>query len=426
MATKTKLRRLLERHGVKLAHAAMDVSLSVGAFNKLVNKGEWPKDQERADDVMAGLVGVLLQAGAPNEQSLAAILGSRHTHATPGSKAHKEQSGQHPRAARPAVARLSVPIPQPTQGQEDKPMLPPKQSLSDAARKAFGIARSPFVADVQEAADIYKTSHIRYITESLWQAAKHASFVALVGESGSGKTTLIGEFKDRVYREARGCTIIEPSVLYMEQNDVKGKTLKSAQIIAAIIHTISPSTSPKRDPEARARQVQQLLTDGHRAGQRYVLVIEEAHCLPTATLKHLKRFAEIKDGLAPLLSIVLVGQPELRERLKVGNADVREVAQRIDILELHALDNDLEGYLKFKLARVGMQHDAIFAPGAVDALRARLTFGRQLGLPNGKTRPTAISLAYPLAVANTVTAALNLAAELGAPVLDASIIKEAM
>lgn len=413
MAAKTHLRKLLDKHGIKLAHAAKDAALSAGAFNKLVNLGQWPMDAQKRSAVIESLFKTFDDVGAASKAVERAIEASL-----------KEQSDQHQGAGRSADRASANARDIPTIKVKDARMLPPKQQLSDAARRTFGLARNPFVADIDTAQDIFKTAQIRYISESLWQAAKHASFVAVVGESGSGKTTLLSEFKDRVYREAKSCTVIEPSVLYMEQNDTKGKTLKSAQIIAAIIATISPSITPKRDPEARARQVHQLLTDGHRAGQKFVLVIEEAHCLPTATLKHLKRFAEIKDGLSPLLSIVLVGQPELRDRLKVGNADVREVAQRIDILELHALDNDLEAYLKFKLARVGVDMASVFAPGAIDALRARLTFGKRTSSASGKPTTAAVSLSYPLAVANTVVAAMNLAAELGADKVDASIIKE--
>jgi type II secretory pathway predicted ATPase ExeA len=209
----------------------------------------------------------------------------------------------------------------------------------------------------------------------------------------------------------------------MEENDTKGKTLKSAHIIAAIIATIAPNEAPKRDPEARARQVKALLTAGHRAGQRYVLIIEEAHCLPTPTLKHLKRFAEIKDGLASLLSIVLVGQTELRSRLSVNNSDVREVAQRCDMIELPALDNELASYLKFKFGRITIDVDSVLTPAAVDALRERLTFAKRSA---GKAHAMsgAVSLVYPLAVANAVTAALNMATSLGAPLIDVDIIRE--
>lgn len=256
---------------------------------------------------------------------------------------------------------------------------------------------------------------------TLWQHAKHGGLLALVGRSGSGKSTVVADFKDRLQREGRDVLIIEPSVLYMEENDAKGKTLKSAAIVQAIIALVAWGMAPKRDAEAHARQVQQLLTAGHRAGQRHVLLIEEAHCLPTATLKHLKRFAGLKGGLAP--ASVSGGQPELRQRLAVNNAEVREVAQRCDIVELPPLDGYLADYLKFKLARVGSDIAKVITPEGIAALRERLTFARRTGsAKSAQLSTTYVSLAYPLAVA---TAAMNVAASLGAQVVDADIVKEA-
>ena len=305
-------------------------------------------------------------------------------------------------------------------------MLLQKQTLTAPTRKHFGLVTDPFANDIAQASDVFISQDIRFVRETLWQHAKHGGLLALVGESGSGKSTVVADFKDRLQREGRDVLIIEPSVLYMEENDAKGKTLKSAAIVQAIIATVAPGMAPKRDAEARAHQVQQLLTAGHRAGQRHVLLIEEAHCLPTATLKHLKRFAELKDGLAPLLSIVLVGQPELRQRLAVNNAEVREVAQRCDIVELPPLDGYLADYLKFKLARVGSDIAKVITPEGIAALRERLTFARRTGsAKSAQLSTTYVSLAYPLAVANALTAAMNVAASLGAQVVDADIVKEA-
>jgi type II secretory pathway predicted ATPase ExeA len=386
----TPLRRLLGQHHIKLAHAAKACGLSVGAFNKLVNLGQWPKDAERCERIKQSL-----QALLPVD--LALVIqnpgqGSNHT-STPEATPEKETD-----------------------------MLLQKQSLSSAAREHFGIIRHPFEQDITEARDIWASKHIRYIRESIWQAAKHGgAFIGLIGESGSGKTTLVADFKDRLQREGKNVVIIEPSVLYMEDNDAKGRTLKSAQIIEAIVSTLAPTEKLRRSPEARDRQMRQLLTSGYRSGQRHVLLIEEAHCMPTHTLKHLKRFLELLDGLAPLLSIVLVGQPELRQRLGVHNANVREVAQRIEFIELHALDNDLAAYLKFKFERVELDVSKVLAPNAIDALRERLTFGKRA---TAQGKPTAVSLSYPLAVANAVIAAMNAAAALGAPVVDAAIVKD--
>ena len=402
----TALNRLIARLGLKQAHLARALGISTGTFSDLVNHGKWPKRQSAA--LRRDIEDKLRRAGASTTQITRAL-----------SPAQKQNA-----AERSTAAPTDADVRQPAKKETD--MLLQKQTLTMPTRKHFGLAADPFAHDVTQASDVFISQDIRFVRETLWQHAKHGGLLALVGESGSGKSTVVADFKDRLAREGRDVLIIEPSVLYMEENDSKGKTLKSAAIVQAIIATVAPSVPPRRDAEARARQVQQLLTAGHRAGQRHVLLIEEAHCLPTATLKHLKRFAELKDGLHPLLSIVLVGQPELRSRLAVNNAEVREVAQRCDIVELPPLDASLGEYLKFKLSRVGVELGTVINAEGIEALRERLTFARRTGsAKTAQLATTYVSLAYPLAVANALTAAMNVAASLGAPVVDAAIVKEA-
>lgn len=296
-------------------------------------------------------------------------------------------------------------------------MLLHKQSLTPAALRHFGLLADPFNNDLMCQEDVFISPGLRYVRESLWQHARHGGLLALVGESGSGKSTALAAFRERLRREGRDCVLIEPSVLYMEENDRKGKTLKSGALIQAILATLAPTVTARRDAEARARQMHQVLCEGHRAGRHHVLVIEEAHCLPTATLKHLKRFAELRDGLAPLLSILLIGQPELQRRLAAHPAELRELAQRCDVIELPPLDEELEAYLAFKFRRLGVQLERIVNGEALAALRQRLSTPVQRGGQGG-------SLLYPLAVANALRAAMNLAASLGAARVDGDIVKE--
>src|SRR5690606_4900928 len=152
-----------------------------------------------------------------------------------------------------------------------------------------------------------------------------------VGESGAGKSTLREELQDRIRREEQAVLMIEPYVLGMEGTDSIGKTLRAQHIAEAVMATVDPLAKTKSSPEARFRQVHETLRQSARAGHSHVLVIEEAHSLPLATLKHLKRFRELKDGLRPLLSIILIGQPELATKLSEHNPEVREVVQRIEI-----------------------------------------------------------------------------------------------
>lgn len=251
-------------------------------------------------------------------------------------------------------------------------MLLENQALSPEARKHFNLPRNPFQDDVQSPDDVFQSPSVRYVRASLMDCANHHGFVAITGESGAGKSTLAEDLEERIKADARDVLIIRPYVLAMEQNDAKGKTLKSSHIAEAIASALDPQLKVKSSPEARFRQVHELLKASRRAGRRHLLVIEEAHCLPTATLKHLKRFLELKDGMQRLIGVALIGQPELRDRLGSQNAEVREVMQRCEVVELEPLDGELEAYLRHKFARFDLKFEDVFAPDAADAIRARL------------------------------------------------------
>lgn len=302
--------------------------------------------------------------------------------------------------------------PQSSMSVEDEQMLLRKQSLTPAAKQAFGLARDPF-GDVCSVEEVFLTPHIRNVREALRHTARHGGFVAIVGESGAGKSTLREDLHEWVNAQDRPIIVIEmSSVREMEDTNDKGKPVKSAQIAEAIMEAIAPGTPVRRGVEARQRQVEKMLLESHRSGNRHVLIIDEAHSLPIPTLKHLKRFHEMKDGFSKLLGIILLGQTELATRkLDEKNPNVREVVQRCELIRLLPLDNDLETYLQHRFALADKNLDDVMGIKAVEALRMKLT---------GNTW----SLLYPLAVHNVLSAALNEAAELGMPQLTAELIAE--
>ncbi|MFF6557883.1 ATP-binding protein, partial [Pseudomonas aeruginosa] len=99
-----------------------------------------------------------------------------------------------------------------------------KQVLLPATKKAFDIRRDPF-DELQSADDIFINADIRYVREAMHQVAMHDGFLAVIGESGAGKSTLRRDLEHRL--EGTPVTVIQPYVLGMEDNDTKGKPLKS-------------------------------------------------------------------------------------------------------------------------------------------------------------------------------------------------------
>lgn len=281
--------------------------------------------------------------------------------------------------------------------------------LSSAAREHFKIHRNPFIDDVQGPKDVFLSQDQRYIRESMYYAAKHGGFVAVVGESGSGKSTLRRDLIDRIRRENEPIVIVQPQC-------VDKTVLTSAHICDAIIADLG-NEAPKLSLEAKARQVQRILAASARIGNSHVLLIEEAHDLSKATLKYSKRFWEMEDGFKKLIGVVLIGQPELGDRLdERKNPDMREVIRRCEVAHLRPLDTHLEDYLRLKFGRIGVLLDAVLDADAFDAIRMRLTRRRQ-GSPN-----EAESQCYPLVVHNVMTKAMNQAVELGLPKVTAQLI----
>lgn len=390
---------VLHALGVSQAALRREANLSRSALSRLVVHGVWPARGETA--VRKRLEECLRKHGATPAQLLALF--------TPAKKLAPECL-QHAEAA-PEVPTVQTETP------EEETMLLQNEALSIMARGHFKLPRSPFIDDVQTPDDVHQTASVRHVRATLMDCANHHGFVAVVGESGAGKSTLAEDLEERLKAEKRDVVVIRPYVLAMEANDQKGKTLKSSHIAEAIAAALDPQLKVKSSPEARFRQVHDLLKASRRSGRRHLLVIEEAHCLPSATLKHLKRFLELKDGMQRLVGVALVGQPELRDRLSSQNADVREVAQRCEIVELEPLDAELEGYLRHKFARFDLKFEDVFAPDAVDAIRARLVH-----IPRGGKPQDARSECYPLVVNNLVCRAMNAAARNGWPQVDAQVI----
>ena len=275
--------------------------------------------------------------------------------------------------------------------------------------KKFGLSQDPFSGDVAKAGDVYLTDDTRFAAEYLAQTAKAGGMVALVGESGSGKTTLRRYAIDRMTAEGGKVRVIAPRC-------VDKTRLTTGSVCDAIVADCSTET-PRRTLEAKARQVERILTNSSRSGYSHVLMIEEAHDLDVRTLKYLKRFWEMEDGFKKLLSIILVGQVELKAKLDESrNWEAREVIRRMEVLEIEPLGTgaDIAAYLDVKFGRLGRERNAIITDGGCEALAAKLRRQTRNGV--------VYSVAYPLLVNNWTKRAMNEAADLGVSAVDAEVV----
>lgn len=378
------LKDILIKHKISQRKLAEAVNLSPASINQIINTGSYPKSLDKAEI----------------DKRIQDFLSKQNIHDW-----------------QPPITVINPTNPTPkTHG--DDVMLLRKQTLTQTAKKHFGLFLNPFTADIRSADELFLSTDTHYVREAMLHTAKHGGFIAVTGESGAGKTTLKRDLIDRLKTDNQAVITIEPYILATEDNDVKGKTLKAVHIAEAILHALAPLENAKRSPEARFRQIHTLLKESHKAGNKHVLIIEEAHSLPLPTLKHLKRFFELEDGYDKLLGIILIGQNELSLKLSEQNPAIREVVQRCEIVTLEAIaPSELANYLNHRLMSKNSPKpfDKLIDDTGISAMVKKLVRTD----PKGKVVQ---SLLYPLAVGNLLTGAMNLASSLGVPVINADII----
>jgi type II secretory pathway predicted ATPase ExeA len=388
-----RLKATLMRHGIKQNDWCAAVTqtngfkLSLTAGAQIINWDQWPKNTPRH---------------SIHKQTEAFLL-SRGIEQSEIEHVWEIDQDDAMRKAQPTGVHVGQHHRNTADQSNDLESLGETEMLSQNAKKHFKLFRDPFTDDVNSADDVFLAEDQRYIRQSMFHIAKHGGLLAVVAESGGGKSVLRRDLVDRISRENHPITVIFPRVVDKER-------MTAGAICEAIIKDLHPEAKTPQSLENKARMVETLLKTSGQAGNAHVLLIEEAHDLTIHTLKMLKRFWELEDGFRKLLSIVLIGQPELKEKLDERiYPSAREFIRRCELVELMPLDRNLEAYLSFKLQRLDKQLVDVFEPDAFDAMRELLT-RKRLG-------------SYPLIVNNLVTKAMNLAAEIGEEKIGAAVIQ---
>jgi general secretion pathway protein A len=178
-------------------------------------------------------------------------------------------------------------------------------------------------------------------------------FVVLTGEVGTGKTTLIKSLLREKEASQRVGVLYQTSV---EAEDLLDLLIKEFEIRGHV----------GASRAARLGAFNQFLLSSYSRGERVVLLVDEAQNLGPKALEELRLLSNLQTEKEPLLQVILVGQPGLRDRLR--HPSLRQLAQRVAIhYHLRPLDEDeTKEYIRFRLARAG--GSGIFTGSALDRL----------------------------------------------------------
>ena len=99
-----------------------------------------------------------------------------------------------------------------------------------------------------------------------------------------------------------------------------------------MLNALEIAPQPGADYVALFQQFQDFVIGEYAEGRFVVLIIDEAQNLTYDALEELRMLTNINSGKDELVQLVLVGQPELRDRLNSQNPEVREIgASVVDI-----------------------------------------------------------------------------------------------
>ena len=203
----------------------------------------------------------------------------------------------------------------------------------------------------------------------------------LTGEIGSGKTMLRTVLHARLSPETHTRVSIENSLLGFDDllleilSQIQGQRLRAADY---------------PDRYSRLAAFKRVLTEqvaGH--GRHLVILLDEAQQLDLPCLESVKGLTNIASERQNFLTVILVGQPELRERLQ----GLPQVDQRVSLrFHLAALTVDeTREYVRHRLSVSGYQGEFPFEPAALEAL-----FRASRGIPREVNRICKIALAHLL------------------------------
>ena len=220
----------------------------------------------------------------------------------------------------------------------------------------FGLTGAPFQFTPTARMLFMSRSHRAALTALEWSLAHEPSgFTLMVGETGTGKTTLLVSLLARKQSPARTACVTNPRLGF-------------DGIIRDILSQLGIAAGPARIDMAEALAG---YMKGLAAGERVVVIIDEAQSLDSETLEDLRLFANRADGEGARLHFVLAGQPALA--LRLAAPELRQINERIGIRTvLQPLDRaEAAAYVAHRVNACGGTIDGLFAAGALDYLLDR-------------------------------------------------------
>jgi general secretion pathway protein A len=220
----------------------------------------------------------------------------------------------------------------------------------------YGFREAPFNITPDPRFLFFSDKHREAFNHVLFGIRERKGFIQITGEVGAGKTTVCRAILTELGENCKTALILNPMIT-------------ATQMMRTILTELGLEPR-KLDRTAYLDILNRFLLEQAEAGNDVVLLIDEAQDLEPELLEQVRLLSNLETDQRKLLQIVLIGQPELREKL--DQRGLRQLRQRITVrYHLKSLNRfETERYIHHRLRVAGADGRPTFSPWAIRRVHA--------------------------------------------------------
>jgi general secretion pathway protein A len=180
----------------------------------------------------------------------------------------------------------------------------------------FGFDAEPFRVNPDPRFLYFSDSHREALATLVYAVHGRKGFIVLTGEVGTGKTTVLNALLHKLDPEVQGAYLFNTKLTLEDFFSYLFEELELDPVVPFKKGTI-------------LHRLNHYLIERLRKGQQTLLVIDEAQNLSVELLEEIRMLSNLETPQSKLLQIILVGQPELAEKLR--RPELRQLRQRVEL-----------------------------------------------------------------------------------------------
>lgn len=199
----------------------------------------------------------------------------------------------------------------------------------------YSLRENPFNVTADPSFFFSSARHTEALSHLVYGIKERKGIIVVTGEIGTGKTTLCRAILNNLDQNTKTAIILNPS-------------FSEIQLLQIILDDLDIKTEAK-NKLTLVKALNKFLLEESAKGNNVVIIIDEAQNLKVSQLEQIRLLSNLETEKEKLLQIILVGQPELIDKLKLPS--LRQLYQRISVrYHLLPLEKaDLGSYVHHRL-----------------------------------------------------------------------------